>query len=237
MRRKLAIFVVAVIFSFSVLPILHAESSDAVDLVAETIEYDSTQGLITAQGSVKLTRDGAIVTGETATYNTKSKEAYITGNVKMVRQDTTLHAAEVRSYDNNYMVATGEARLVKGDNTAEGEKIEYWTDKAYSLITGQPKLTMPDGVMTAEKIEAYHNEDKAIGSGQVHIVSDTRKLDATADQAVYYGDKQGQGKVVLTGDARAVQEGNTLTGNTLTLQFDNKTIGAEGRSKLVVTPQ
>ena len=71
----------------------------------------------------------------------------------------------------------------------------------------------------------------------MHIVSDARKLDAVSDHAVYYGSKEQQGKTILTGNARAVQDGNVLTGNTLTLYMDNKVIDVQGRSKLVITPQ
>lgn len=238
MSRKLKIFVVAILLSFGTAVAICAETDKPVELNADTIEYDSVQGIMTAQGSVRLTRDGAVLTGPSAQYNTKTKEALVTGGVKVVKEDTTLTAAEVRSYNDNYLVATGQAVLVKGDNTLAGPKIEHWTDKQYSLVTGGARLTMPDGFMTADKVEAFHNEDRAVGSGNVHIISDTRKLDATSDQAVYYGAKTGQqGKAVLTGNARAVQDGNVLTGNTLTIYLDDKAMDAQGRPKLVVKPQ
>ncbi|MBP2650004.1 MAG: OstA family protein [Firmicutes bacterium] len=237
MSRKLMILILAVVFSFATIPLIHAESSNTVDLEADSIEFDSAQGVFNAQGGVKLTREGAVITGDRVTYNTKSKEAVITGQVKVTRQDAVLIAAEVRSYNDNYIVATGEARLEKGDSVLTGPKIEYWSDKAYSIVTGQARLTMPDGIMTAEKIEAFNNEDRAVGSGNVHIVSDKRSLDAVAEEAVYYGAKNGQGKIILTGNARAVQEGNTLTGDSLTIYLDNKVIDAQGRTKLVITPQ
>jgi len=41
----------------------------------------------------------------------------------------------------------------------------------------------------------------------------------------------------MSGNARAVQEGNTLTGKTLTIYLDDKAMDAQGRSKLVVKPQ
>jgi lipopolysaccharide export system protein LptA len=214
-----------------------APTDKPVELTADTIEYDAKSGVMNAEGAVKLVRDKAVLTGAGAQYNTKNKEAYVFGGVRVVREDTTLTADEVRSYNDNYLVATGNALLTKGENTLAGPKIEHWVDKQYSLVPNNARATMTDGWMTADRIEAFHSEDRAVAKGSVHIVSDKRSLDATSDQAVYYGAKAEQGKVVMSGNARAVQEGNTLTGKTLTIYLDDKAMDAQGRSKLVVKPQ
>ena len=222
--------------------LLHAAESQtaSVELAADTIEYDSGKGVMTATGGVKLTRDGAVMTGSKAEYNSKSQEAWVTGGVKVVKEDATLTSAEVRSYNNNHLVATGDAVLVKGDSTVTGPQIEYFSDKEYALVPGPATLTRPDGVMNADKIEAFLQDDRAVGSGNVHLVSDTHKLDAVADLATYYGakNKEQQGKVILSGNARAVQDGNVLTGNNLILYLDDRSMQASGgRSTLVVKPQ
>jgi len=238
MSRKLMTLALTILLSFGLITVIYAATNDKpVELAADTIEYDSAQGIMTAQGSVKLTRDKAVLTGASAQYNTKTKEADIFGGVKVVREDTTLTADEVRSYNDNYLVATGQAVLVKGDSTVSGPKIEHWIDKQYSLIADGAHLTMEDGYMTSNKLEVFHSENRAIGTGDVHIVSDKRKLDATANLATYFGSKAAQKKVVLSGNARAVQDGNVITGKTLTIYLDDKAMDAQGRSKLVVTPQ
>lgn len=238
MNRKLWVTLLATLLSFGLITGIYAQTSGSVELTADTIEYNSKTGIMTAQGGVKIVRDKAVLTGVSAEYDTKSKEAVITGGVKVVQEDVTLTASEVRSYNDNYLVGSGGAVLTKGDNTLTGPKIEHWVDKQYSVVNGGGRLTMPDGVMTADKMEAFHNEDRAEGVGNVHIVSDTRKLDATSEQAVYYGAKSGnQGKVVLSGNARAVQDGNVLTGKTLTIYLDDKAVDAQGRSKLTIQPQ
>lgn len=237
MNRKLGAAVAAALILVGMVSGISAQGSNQVELTADTIEYNSKTGVMVAQGGVRLVRDKAVMTGTTAEYNTKSKEAYVYGGVRVVREDSTLTAPEVRSYNNNYMVATGGAVLTKGDSTVSGPKLEHWTDKQYSLVTGGAKLTMPDGWMTSDKLETFHTEDRAVGSGNVHMVSEKRSLDATSKQAVYYGSKSGQGKVVLTGDARAVQEGNVITGNSLTIYLDDKAMDAQGQSKMVITPQ
>lgn len=209
-----------------------------VEIAAETIEYDAASGLMTATGGVRITQGQAVMTGDRAQYNTKSQEGHLTGGVQAVSEDATLTAAEVKTYNRNtQLVAWGEAVLTKGDQRLTGPRIEYVTTTQYALVPANAKIEMPDGTMTANKIEAFIAEKRAVGTGSVHIVSPTRKLDATADIATYYGDPQGQSKVILSGNARAIQDGNILTGETLTLRLDEKAMGAQGRTKLVITPQ
>ncbi len=241
LNNKLAGMLLVLALSFSVVPQIYAAQNKPVELTADTIDYDSVKGIVTAQGGVRVTQENAVLTGASAEYNTKTQETYITGGVKAVKDDAVLTCAEVRSYDNTHLVATGDALLVKGDNSLSGPKIDYYSDKDYAIVPANGHLTTPDGFMTADKIEAFLKEDRAVSTGNVHVVSDVRKLDATSDVAVYYGAKYAaqdeRGKVVLTGNARAVQDGNVLTGNTLTIRLDDKAMDAQGRTKLVIVPK
>lgn len=214
-----------------------AQNNKPVELSADTIEYDSVKGVMKAHGNVRIVQEESVATGSEAEYNSKTKEAHLFGSVQAVKGDATLTADKVDSYDNTHMIATGSPVLTKGNNKLTGPKIDYYSDKQYAIVTDGATLSMPDGVMTASQIESFFQENRAVADGNVHIVSETRKLDATSDHAVYYGSKEEQGKTVLTGNARAVQEGNVLTGNTMTLYLDNKTIDVTGRSKLVIIPQ
>ncbi len=224
-------------YAFAAAP--QAQPKKPVELVADTIDYDAKQGIINAIGTVRITQGEAVITGAKAEYNTKSQEGRITGGVTAVNQDATLTAAEVQTYKNNtYLVALGDAVLTKGENRVTGPKVEYYSDTQYALVPQDGRVEMPDGTMTADKIEAFLKENSATGTGSVHLVSPTRKLDATSDTATYYGEPKGQSKVILHGNARAIQDGNVLTGETLTLRLDEKTIDSKGgRSKLVITPQ
>lgn len=216
---------------------IYAAQDKPFELAADVIEYDSASGIMTGQGSVKLTQANAVITGSNAQYNTKSKEAYVTGNVKLVQDDAVMTAQEVRSYDNNHIIASGGIELVKGESTLTGPEVDYYVDKAYAVINSNARLTMPDGIMTADKIEASLNDNQVTGTGDVHLVSQVRQLDATSDKAVYYGSKGEPGRVILSGNARAVQQGNVLTGNKLTIYLDDKAVNAQGRTQLVIQPQ
>lgn len=240
MNRKVLTFLLALIITVTCSTQLFAAGENKpVQMNADTIEYDSVQGVMVAKGGVTVTQDNAIMTGETAIYNTKTQEATVTGNVKVVRDKTTLTAPTVVAKNNNHIIATGGAVLVSEDKTLRGPQIEHFADRQYSLVTGGATIVSADAEMTSDLLEAFHNEDKVIGKGHVHIVSEARKLKATSELATYYGSKaqQNQGQVILSGNARAVQENNVLTGNTLTIYLDDKAMDAQGRSKLVVVPQ
>lgn len=214
-------------------------SKTPVEIVADSIDYDAASGIMQAAGTVRITQGQAVMTGAKALYNTKTQEGHLTGGVNAVNQDTTLSAEEVQIFQSNaHLIASGDAVLTKGDKRLTGPKVEYFSDTQYALIPENGKLEMPDGTMTADKIEAFIKENTATGTGSVHIVSPVRKLDATANTATYYGEPKGQSKVILNGNAHAVQEGNVLTGETLTLRLDEKAMDAKGgRTKLVITPQ
>lgn len=207
-----------------------------VAVTADTIDYDANSGIINARGGVEITQNGAVLTGAAATYDTKAKQSHVTGGVRVEKDGAVLTAPEVFSYDDNHIVAQDNVVVTKEDKRLTGQHADYYTDRQYALVTGDARLTSADAVMTAPQIEAFFNEDRAVGSGGVHIVSDTRHIDAVGDTGTYYGPKTGQERMVLTGNARAVQNGNTLTGQTLTIYADNKTMDATGRPRLVITP-
>lgn len=231
--------VVAVLSLFGAGARIEATQQQPVEMDADTIEYNSTSGLMQAEGGVRFVQGEAVLTGQSAQYNTKTKEGYVTGGVKAVKDTATLTAPEVRSYGDNHLVASGgDVVLTKDDSRLEGDLVDYYTDKDYAVVPNGGVVTMPDGTMKADYLEAFLKENRAVGKGNVHIISEARKLDATSDQAVYYGNKDGKdGKAVLTGNARAVQDGNVLTGSTLTITLDDKAMTASGRPRLVVTPQ
>lgn len=237
MKQTLVRTVLVLVLSCSMVAQLQAAQNKPVELAAETIEYDTNSGIMTAQGNVRIVQENAVMTGGSAQYNSKTQETHITGGVLVVKGSDTLSAAEVHSYNNTHLVATGNPILSTGDSTLTGPQIDYYSDKQYALVEGWANLKTADSVLTANKLETFFAEDRAVAQGNVHITSETRKLEATADHAVYYGSKEQQGKTILTGNARAVQDGNVLTGSTMTLFLDKKAIDVNGRSKLVITPE
>lgn len=237
MKNILIRVALVLLLSCSAVSNLQAAQNQPVELSADSIEYDSVKGLIVAQGNVRVVQENTTLTGGSVQYNSKENEAHVKGNGRVVKDDATLVANEIHSYNNTHIVATGDPILTKGTSKLMGPTIDYDSVKQYAIVTGGASLTTDDTTMTANQIESFFSENRAVAQGDVHIVSSPRNLDATADQAVYYGKNGEQGKTVLTGNVRAVQEGNTLTGHTMTLYLDSKTIDVQGRSKLVIIPQ
>ena len=238
MRNKLAGGLILLLILF-ITNIAIAKEKDPIELNADSISYDSTKSVILAEGNVKITKNNSVITGQKAEYNTKTQEAYITGGVRAVKEDTTLTSDDLRSLDKNHMKAIGNVVMVKGESQLTGSQADYYADKQTALVISGAQLKNPDGIMTASQVEAFFAEDRAIGKGNVHIVSDIRKLDAHSDNALYYGKKNtdSSGKLVLTGNATAVQDGNHLSGETLTIYLEDKSMNAQGRTKLIIKPQ
>ena len=231
----------AVLSMLLLVPTLQAAPEQAnpqTQLDGDVITYTSKTGVMTARGGVKMTQGNAVLTGDAGEYNTKTKEAVVTGNAKVVKEDSTLTAAEVRSFDEmKRLLATGNALLVHKNGTAAGPRMEYFPERKYANITGGARLTNKDAVLTSTVAEAFFLEDRATADGNVHIVSETRKLDAVSDHAIYYGINGKNGKADLIGNVRAVQDGNVLTGNHVIMYLDDSAVDAEGRSKLVIQPK
>ncbi len=219
-------------------PLVQAAAGQGVEVSADIINYDSVQGVVDAQGNVVMKQNGATVTGPAVHYNTKTLEGLISGGVRAVKDDATLTADNVRSYQNTRLVATGDPLLVKGDSTLRGPLIDYDSAKQYAIVPSAAVLNTADGTLTTDKLEVFFADQRAVGDGNVHLVSPPRQLDATSNHIVYYGmQTAGKGKAVLTGNARAVQQGNVIVGDTITINMDSQSADAQGRTKLVIIPQ
>lgn len=213
-KMQLALLTTAVCFILTG-TLYAAADSKPVELNANTVEYDTQTGLITATGSVKMIQDGAVLTGASAQYNSKTQEGFVTGGVVADKEDMHMTAAMIKTSGSNHMIATGNVVAVKADKTLTGPQIDYYLDTSYAVIESNARVTMNDGTFTSDRMEAYLNENRLIGTGNVHIVSPPRNLDAVGEQATYYG--KDDGKVILTGNAVATQNNNTLRSNKLTI--------------------
>ena len=94
-------------------------------------------------------------------------------------------------------------------------RVEYDTERQYAEIPSAGSVETVDGTVTADRMEAYLGENRVNAFGNVRIISPPRNLEAFSDNATY--NKNERGKLVLSGNAVATQDGNTLRGKTLTL--------------------
>ena len=181
---------------------LYAAEGVPASLDADTLEYDMRTGEATATGYVLLTRGDSHVTGNRATYNSKTQAATVEGNVIAVYQGTRL--------------TQGNVRGSRDDKTFSGEQVDYFPQQNdYIVIDRGGQLTSGDDTFTADRIYGWLKDEHYIGEGNAHVVSPSRAMEAGGDQMDYYGKEQG--KAVITGNAWAVQENNTMRSNRMTI--------------------
>lgn len=195
---------------------LAATGSEPATLDADTVEYNTETGLATASGNVLMTRGDAKVTGANASYNTRTMEGYVEGSVIAVKGNTRLTCARITTDGQNHMLAEGGVHGTQLDKSFVGERVDYYPNQnEYVLVENGGKLTSADGTFTADKLEGWLADEHYIGTGSAHVVSPPRQLEAGGDHLDYSG--RDGGRVIITGNAWAVQENNTMKSNRLTI--------------------
>ena len=213
-----------------------AENEKPSELNADEVEYDSNTGVVTAKGNVLLKHGTGRATGARAMYNVKTKEAYLEENVVAEQDGVRITCNTLRS-DGTHMQADGNVHGVQkiepnekypnGDTrTFTGEHVDYYPYENKHVVIPEGGLaTSGDGTFTADHIEGWLDEEHYIGTGNAHLVSPPRNMEAGGDRVDYFGKEEG--KAVLTGNAWAYQDNNTVRGNRLTVYLaDDKKLKA-----------
>lgn len=197
------------------------------ELNADNVEYDMNSGVVRAEGNVLLKHGTGKATGARAMYNTKTMEAYLLDNVIAERDGVKITCNSLRSNGQGYMQADGNVhgtqtiepneKYPEGDTrTFTGEHVDYYPDDGkHVVIPSGGLITTNDGTFTADHMEGWLDEEHYIGTGNAHAKSPARQMEAGGDKADYFGKENG--KLILTGNAWAVQENNTVRGNRLTV--------------------
>lgn len=222
------------------LQVLAAGSQQPVTVKGDEVTYNSKTGESVVTGRVTITQADGTISGDRAVYNLKNGTGEIRGNVVANRGDLGLTAALLSIANNgDDLVASGGAVLTKGQNRLTAPTVSYWSADGRALTGGgRARLDSVDGVLQADVIESFTKESRAVATGDVYLKSDSRKLEATSDRADYQGateDKRAE--TVLVGNARAVQDGNVLTGNRLIISMDDRVSDVDGNAQLVITPK
>ena len=191
-------------------------AGEPAELDADTVTYDMSTGVATATGDVLIRRGTARVTGAKATYNSKTQEATVEGSVIAMRDDMRLTCAKVVSDGQGHILASGNVQGAQADKSFSGEQVDYYPNQGnYVLMPLGGTLANADATFTASRIEGWLDEEHYVGTGSAHLVSPARNMEAGGDAMDYQGKEQGV--VVVTGNAWAIQDNNTLKSNRLTL--------------------
>ena len=190
-------------------------ADEPAELNGDTVEYSMKTGEMVATGNVVMKQGDAVMTGAKAVYNTKTQHGQVTGGVVADKGDMHMTCATFTADGQNHLIATGDVHAVKADKTFTGPAAEYFTDQDYVLMGQGGMITSADGSFTADHMEGWLKDNHFKGIGNAHIVSPPKSFEGGGDQAEYFG--QENGKAVLTGNAWAIQENNTMKSQRLTV--------------------
>lgn len=189
--------------------------NESSSLDAEEVEYDMDSGIATAKGNVIMTKGNATVTGDFAEFDAKTKNGKVFGNVTATKEDMHMTANNVFTEGSNHMIAEGAVNGTKADKHFAGPRVEYFSEDEYVIIPSGGTISSLDGTFSADYMEGYMKTEHIIGKGNAHMVSPKNNMEAGGDNVDYYGAETG--KAVLTGNAWAVQDNNTLKSKKLTV--------------------
>lgn len=130
-----------------------------------------------------------------------------------------------------YIHDEAEKRTMKGDD------IMYNPETGFGKIQGNGYLESVDGIIEAPLIEGNMKQVKIEATGGVYLSSTMHQMNGYGDKAVYTrsGQEGIDGKLILTGNAHVVQNGNSFDGPELIMRDAEKIVETSGRSTITIT--
>jgi len=241
MSKKIKLFTILVVLtSLLCAAQSFAQSGKPVTLKADTIVYDSTTGVSTAEGNVVIIQEDGQATASRAEYNMNTQVGWLEGGVVATKGDATLTANRVWIRNSNHITAEGSATFSKAGDSISATALDYWSDRQFAQTSGGwARLNQKDGsVLTAQYIEYDMQKGLAIAERNVEINSPARNLTGAGDKATYTVGTNGQpGEIVLSGNAWLIQDGNKIVGNSLIVKSDSSSSAAKGNVRMDIPPK
>ena len=213
-----------------------ASAAGKFSVKADELQYDLESGSGLAKGNVVAVQDNGRATADYAEFNSKEKTAVFTGKVILEKDGSQIVCDKLIMYSENNFSAVGRAAVVKEGKRLEADQIDYDKDAGYATtVGGWAMLTDVDGsTVAAQKIDYRMSEGLVQAHGGVQIKSPARNLEASGDRAVY--ETKANGFIELTGNAKAVQDGNSVEGDKLRLA-NNSLAKVTGNVEIIYLPQ
>ena len=213
-RGILTLFAVGAVCTAAAAP---QQGNEPTNLTADSLTYDTTTGLITAETNVRMEQGTSRIEGARATYNTRTEEGTVEGGVRAVRDDMNLSCDRLFGIGQEHWQATGSVHMVKAGRTFTGAQVDYYpSQNDYILADSGGTITSADGTLSADRIEGWMKESHFIGTGNAHIVSPPRDLEGGGDRMEYFGSEE-RPYVVLDGSAWVFQGNNMARSNHMTV--------------------
>lgn len=193
------------------------QGNEPTNLTADSLTYDTTTGLVTAEKNVRLEQGTGWIEGARATYNTKTEEGTVEGGVRAMREDMNLSCDRLFAASQEHWQATGSVHMVKAERTFTGPQVDYYPSQNDYILAGSGgTITSADGTLTADRLEGWMKENRFVGTGNAHIVSPPRDLEGGGDRMEYFGGVE-RPYVVLDGSAWVFQGNNMARSNHMTV--------------------
>ena len=197
------------------------QGNEPMNLTADSLTYDTTTGLVTAEKNVRLEQGTGWIEGARATYNTKTEEGTVEGGVRAMREDMNLSCDRLFAASQEHWQATGSVHMVKAERTFTGPQVDYYPSQNDYILAGSGgTITSADGTLTADRLEGWMKENRFVGTGNAHIVSPPRDLEGGGDRMEYFGGVE-RPYVVLDGSAWVFQGNNMARSNHMTVYLSD----------------
>lgn len=205
-----------------------------VEITADAMSYDTVTGVATADGNVKMQQGGAVVTGNHAEYNKTTDAAKVTGNVNGSQDGSQIACNELQLLKQEQVIAIGAVHASSNGYKFSGERLEYYLHEDYVFSPQKSTVSSVEGDMTSGALKYFTKAEHGFASGGVLFNSQKRNIVASSQSAEYIGGKNST--ITLTGNAKATQNGNSLSAEILNYYMSDDIFVAEGKTKAVYYP-
>ncbi|MBR1884846.1 MAG: organic solvent tolerance protein OstA [Schwartzia sp.] len=190
------------------------------ELNGDSVEYSVKTGLMTATGNVVLRYEDGVATADFASYNTKDSTGTLTGGVVADKGDMHIVCDRVNILSNTQISAVGNVHARQKDKSVDAPQIDYDSGEQYVRLPSGGTLGAAEGTFTADYMEGWMRDNRCRAVGNAHVISPPKDFEGGGDEAEYFGKESG--KLVLTGNAWAVQGNHTLKSGRLTVYLDER---------------
>ena len=190
------------------------------ELNGDSVEYSVKTGLMTAMGHVVLRYEDGVATADFASYNTKDSTGTLTGGVVADKGDMHIDCDRVEILSSTQISAIGNVRARQKDKSVDAPRVDYESGEQYVCLPAGGTLASADGTFSADYMEGWMKDNHCRAVGNAHVVSPPKDFEGGGDEAEYFGKESG--KLVLTGNAWAVQGNHTLKSGRLTVYLDEQ---------------
>lgn len=189
-----------------------SEEKSRVQISSDHLSGDDNKKMFRFWGNVNIHQNDGLLTSDEAVYNSKTKEAYASSNVKFTRPGTVITSDKVTVYyEEKRGIWEGNVHIVqeknkKGDEPIKGGPVNLYCD-SLEFFWEKPRKGIADG-----KVKVDQNDK--------HV---------SCDKATYTEDPQ---TIVMENNVKLERDdGSWMTCDKMTLHVKEETVEGDGNVK------